>query len=348
MPKVVMNIRYVGMKNIISVSDHEKNRTPDGSSAIDPARSHLNRVLLGPKTQAEALKKLWADGVKKPATQSETPYIQLVLGASPEYFRDESQGAGEWNNAKTKEWVKRTRDWLRDEYGPDCVHISMHLDEDTPHIHALIVPTYEKKPRKPGRQKRGETLDDFQTRKRAAENALPIRSVGRSSNEKWRKNYARHDARKSYHRAVELLGIEYGQDFLAQQQPSPTHKQTGTWVKEQSAKLLEKERFLNEAENVLKKREEALKKERRKAQKVLSGLVAAYEKFRDIIPQVRKILQWEAAPEHEKTQAKEKRREIVAINPMLRRIIKEQSVEVASLGRLTIEQPREEPNGPSF
>ena len=56
MPSVVMNIRYVGMSKINAVSDHEKHRTPDGASAIDPARSHLNRVLHGPATQADALK----------------------------------------------------------------------------------------------------------------------------------------------------------------------------------------------------------------------------------------------------------------------------------------------------
>lgn len=239
MPKVVMNIRYVGTTKIHSVSDHEKNRTPDGASAIDPARSRLNKVLLGPATQADALKELWEGGVKPPATQSETPYIQMVLSASPEYFRDPGQTAGQWNHDRLKDWVKRTSSWLRKEYGRDCVHISMHLDEDTPHIHALIVPTYDKRPRKPGRQKRGETLEQFEARKREAENAATVRAVGRSSNEKWRKNYARRDARKSYHQAVDSLGIEYGEDFLAAGEPSPVHKPTGTWVKEKAAEVVQ-------------------------------------------------------------------------------------------------------------
>lgn len=235
MPSVVMNIRYVGISKINAVSDHEKNRTPDGASAIDPARSHLNRVLHGPATQADALKKLWAAGVKEPAAQAETPYVQMVLGASPEYFRDPSQGPGQWNSAKLKDWAKATRDWLRAEYGRDCVHISIHLDEDTPHIHALVVPTYDKRPRKPGRQKRNETPEQFEARKREAENAATVRAVGRSSNEKWRKNFARRDARKSYAAAVESLGIDYGRDFIAEGMKGPQHKTTGAWVKEQAA-----------------------------------------------------------------------------------------------------------------
>lgn len=235
MPSVVMNIRYVGMSKINAVSDHEKNRTPDGPSAIDPARSHLNRVLHGPATQADALKKLWADGVKEPAAQAETPYVQMVLGASPEYFRDPSQGPGQWDHARMKEWARSTRDWLRAEYGRDCVHISIHLDEDTPHIHALVVPTYDKKPRKPGRRKRGETEEEFEARKRRAEDADAVRAVGRSSNEKWKRNFARRDARKSYAAAVAGLGIDYGRDYIAEGEAGPKHKTTGAWVKEQAA-----------------------------------------------------------------------------------------------------------------
>ena len=246
MPKVVMNIRYVGMTKINSVSDHEKNRTPDGPSAIDPSRSHLNKVLLGPRTQADALKALWQTGVQKPAKQAETPYVQMVLSASPEYFRDPDHAAGQWSNDRTRDWMKKTAQWLKSEYGNDCVHISMHLDEDTPHIHALIVPTYEKKPRKPGRQKRGESLDDFETRKREAENAAPVRTVGRSSNEKWKKNFARHDARKSYHQAVEPLGIEYGEDFIGEARPSPAHKPTGTWVKEKAAQIVKDQKRIDQ------------------------------------------------------------------------------------------------------
>jgi len=237
MPSVVMNIRYVGQSAIKAQSHHEKHRTPDGASAIDPERSRLNKVLRGPATQSEALERLWSRGVKPPATQSETPYVQMVLSASPEFFRDPGQGPGQWNDRRMKEWAKKTFEWLRDEYGADLVHASIHLDEDTPHIHALIVPTYQKKPRKPGRQKRGETLEEFEARKAQAENAETVRTVGRSSNETWRKSFARRDARRSYHKAVEGMGIEYGQDFLAEGMPSPDHKTTGTWVKEQAAKV---------------------------------------------------------------------------------------------------------------
>lgn len=236
-PDIVMNTRYAGPSQIRSVSVHQKKRTPDGSSAIDPARSRLNEVLEGPATQSEALDRLWAAGVKPPTAQAEKPYVQLVLSASPSFFRTDGRGAGQWDESRLKAWKAATMAWLREEYGEDLAHAALHLDEDTPHIHALVVPTYEKRPRTPGKPKRGETAEEFEARKREALEAPTVRTVGRSSNDKWRRPYARRDARRSYHAAVEGLGLGYGRDFLAEGEPSPKHKTTGQWVREQAAEV---------------------------------------------------------------------------------------------------------------
>lgn len=236
-PDIVMNIRYAGASEVRAVSVHETKRTPDGASAIDPSRSELNQVLEGPATQTEALAAMWAQGVKPPAAQAERPYVQMVLSASPEYFRGPGQGPGQWDESRLKAWKAATLGWLRDEYGDDLAHASLHLDEDTPHIHALVVPTYEKRPRKPGKPKRGETAEEFEARKREALNAPTVRAVGRSSCEKWARNYARRYARKSYHAAVERLGLGYGRDFVDEGKPGPEHKTTGEWVREQAAEV---------------------------------------------------------------------------------------------------------------
>ncbi|WP_168172823.1 plasmid recombination protein [Thioclava sp. L04-15] len=261
-----MTIRYAGASEVRSVSIHEEKREPDGASAIDPDRSHLNRLLWSdsmpepqpsgmfpnatiadnrPRTQQEALESLWASGVQRPAKQAEAPYVQMVLSASPEYFRDPDQGPGEWNKEKLDRWVKKTMKWLRDEYGPDLAHVSLHLDEDTPHMHILIVPTYQKRPRKPGRRKRGETPEEFEARKQAVENAPTVRVAGRASNEYWKRAWARREARLSYHQAVADLGLGYGRDFVGEGEPSPEHVKTGTWVREKSRELEDTERELD-------------------------------------------------------------------------------------------------------
>lgn len=234
-PDIVMTTRYVGMLEIQTLTQHETCRTPYGSSAIDPSRSELNMVLVGPETQKEAIDTLFdAEGVQRPAKQSETPFVQMVLSASPEYFRTIDQGAGEWHAGKLQQWRKATMNWLRKEYGDDLVHVSMHLDEDTPHMHILIVPTYSKKPRRPGRKKRGETDEEFEARKKLALDAPAIRVAGRSSNAYWKKAWCRRIARQSYHAAVEHLGLGYGKDFIGEDEPSPKRKETGTWVREQA------------------------------------------------------------------------------------------------------------------
>lgn len=271
-PDIVMTIRYAGASEIRSVTDHEINRTTDGSSAIDPARSHLNEILHGPKTQQEAVQKMWADGVRPPAKQAEDPYVQIVLSASPEYFREEGQGPGEWSQDKLDAWKAETIAWLKAEYGDDLAHVSMHLDEDTPHMHVLVIPTYARKARKPSRRKKsGETEAEFAERLTAWE-ADPgsTRTAGRSSSPYWSRMWCRLEARKSYHRALEKLGLGYGKDFVGVDEPSPEHKTTRQWVREQAALLAEREADLD-------KRQDEIEAMSARADVVMTGALALVE-----------------------------------------------------------------------
>ena len=233
-PSVVMNIRYVTMNEIEAVSRHQHDRRSDKTSAIWPERSHLNRVLAGDGTQKTSLNKIIEEGVKPPSKRAREPYIQMVLGASPEYFRDPDQGPGEWNSERLEKWVDATMSWLRSEYGQDLTHADLHLDETTPHMHVLITPTYERKRRRPGKMKKGETAEEFEARKLAAENEPTIRTISRSTNEFWRQPWARRTSRQNYHSAIEHLGIGYGRDFIAEGAPSPEYKTTGRHLLEQS------------------------------------------------------------------------------------------------------------------
>lgn len=236
-PDLVMNIRYVGTPEIAHVSRHELHRTPDGTSAIDPARSHLNRVLVGPRTQGEAIAGMIASGVRPPTAQAESPFVQLVLSASPAFFRSEGQEPGEWDECRMRDWTARSLRWLRREHGRDLAHVALHLDEDTPHLHVLIVPTYERAARRPGRMKRGETPEGFEARKAAAAAAPTVRTIGRASSEKWGDGWSKLTARKSYHAAVEPLGLGYGRDFVGAGDPSPVPTPTGAWVRQEAARV---------------------------------------------------------------------------------------------------------------
>lgn len=241
-PDIVMQTRYAGVSEIRAVSDHEAHRHPDGSSAIDPLRSHLNKILLGPATQQEALDSMWEKGVRKPTQQAERPYVQTVLSASPDFFCvHDDEGAISWDQDKIDLWVKETMKWLKAEYGDDLAHVSLHMDETTPHLHVLIVPTYEKKPRKPAQKLKAkvpETDSDYAIRLKEWEDGGPTtRTAGRASSPYWSKPWARKDARASYHGAMEHLGLGYGKDFVGEGENSPENKKTGAWVREEVKRL---------------------------------------------------------------------------------------------------------------
>ena len=236
MAKLVFNIRSASLTDIRAMDRHEVQRTRNGTSAIDPARTHLNETLHGSDAgPLAALHDLYDQGVRKPAKQAETPFVQVVIGASPEYFRpDDPTARGSWDTARMQAWRDRSLAWLRAEFGDDLAHVSVHLDEDTPHMHALIVPTYERKARVPGRRKRGETDDQFEERRRIAREGPGVRTVGRASHETLsaRDSYVR--LRESLSAAVEDLGIQYGED---RRPDAPPGLSTREWVAQETARL---------------------------------------------------------------------------------------------------------------
>lgn len=62
--------------------------------------------------------------------------IEHMLTASPEFF--EQKGV-------LNDWYKASRRWLEERYGREnVVSLTVHLDEKTPHIHAMIVPLEKK------------------------------------------------------------------------------------------------------------------------------------------------------------------------------------------------------------
>lgn len=247
-PDIVMTIRYADMRQVRAVSNHEAYREPDGSSAIDPERSHLNKILHGPATQTEAIEAMKRDGVKPPAKQAEEPFVQMVLSASASYFRGADGEPGTWDAAKLEKWKEETMRWLKNEYGDDLAHVSLHLDEDTPHMHVLVVPTYSKKSRKPGKKRKNETDEEFEERKRAVvANGNTVRTMSRSSNEKWKRMWVRREARVSYFKSMRPLGLGYGKDHVGSGEASPERKETGRWVREQ-AKAVKAERAALDAE----------------------------------------------------------------------------------------------------
>lgn len=76
----------------------------------------------------------------------------------------------------------------------------------------VVAPTYQKTARKPDIQRKTETREAFESRKRAVLLKPTIRTVGCASHPELSKQNSFYNLRVRMWRAVEHLGIEYGDD----------------------------------------------------------------------------------------------------------------------------------------
>ena len=66
---------------------------------------------------------------------------EIICTASPEFFRpSEPRFFGRYDDETVLEWCNATLDYLTRSYGLKIVSVVLHLDEATPHIHAVIIP----------------------------------------------------------------------------------------------------------------------------------------------------------------------------------------------------------------
>ncbi|MBE8233333.1 MAG: hypothetical protein HAW67_06310 [Endozoicomonadaceae bacterium] len=102
---------------------HLNQRTFGSANLISDVKSRLENA---------SISKIRKDGVIM---------IEHMITASPEYFEG-------WKNDQKKlnNWYLKTKNWLHETYGSkNVVNITVHLDEKTPHLHAMVVPIELKK-----------------------------------------------------------------------------------------------------------------------------------------------------------------------------------------------------------
>lgn len=212
-PKTVMNVQRQSVQSLRAQAWHEQRAAGDVSHC-DPERAHLNkRGAYGNHTldPDKAATEFIRDKRLRVDPRNEKPITSFVLSASPEFFKGD--GPGGFDEAKVKAWSAASHKWLASEFGEGVVHVSLHLDEQTPHIHAKVVPVVE----------------------RTTKRGMVIRQVSHHQHPAFRgrKSYARVLDR--YAAAVAHLGIERGE-------PPPegakgTHKTTRQWLADQARAL---------------------------------------------------------------------------------------------------------------
>ena len=121
----------------------------------DPTRTHLNRELIqfpdGIRNRTAAIQhRLDTAGLRRKIGKNQVQAIRIVLtGTHADMERIEQTG-------RLDEWCQDKLDWLRKTYGADnVVSAVLHMDEETPHIHATIVPIVQTERKK---QKKEQTV----------------------------------------------------------------------------------------------------------------------------------------------------------------------------------------------
>lgn len=127
-----------GAGSINGKSDHNYRHAQVPNA--DTTRQYLNQEYVNTHTQlAPAIEERLHDAGITKMRQDAVKGMEFILTASPERFqRDQSgQATGDYRNG---EWVRANLAFMQRQYGPNLVAFTLHQDEKTPHIHALVVP----------------------------------------------------------------------------------------------------------------------------------------------------------------------------------------------------------------
>lgn len=213
-PKTIVDLERMTRSDITALYNHCM-RMMGKDDHIIKEQTKDNKWLIGDDTN---FLNVVDDYIEKTGAKIDSrnvkPVTGLVLQASPEYYRpeyhrDDPDGFGRYDQKKTDAWVEANVKWLKETFGSDCVAAHLHVDERTVHIHAVIVPTFEKAPTMPKNKRKNETQANFDRRIESAKKKKGKKVVSHH------KHYLFGAGRKSYEKvvdsyasAVEHLGIE--------------------------------------------------------------------------------------------------------------------------------------------
>lgn len=212
---------------------------------IDPTRTHLNRELIrfpdGVCNRTAAIRhRLDTAGLKRKIGKNQVQAIRIVLSGTHEDMERME------NERRLGEWCDDSVAWLRETYGADnLVSAVLHMDEETPHIHATVVPIVQGERRK---QKKEEKAKRRYRTKATAPRLCADEVMSRANLIRYQDTYAEHMAKYGLKRGVRgstakhLSTHEYYRNLITQ----------GEDIQENIANLLAREaearRIIEEAE----------------------------------------------------------------------------------------------------
>ncbi len=80
-----------------------------------------------------------AEAVTRKVRDDQVRAMEVVLTASPEWFKRDQDGQAE--DVREGKWVESNLNFLKEKFGEkNVVSFTLHQDETTPHIHAVVIP----------------------------------------------------------------------------------------------------------------------------------------------------------------------------------------------------------------
>lgn len=203
----VGKIKKAGASTLGSVGSH-LHRTRDTPNA-DPARSGANRVLIGGAGGSldEAVAGVMGRARIDPARlrKDATVANDIVLSVSPEWFRpDDPERHGYFDPARLAQFEAATTAFLRDTFGARVAQAVLHVDEATPHVHAVVVPILKGQE---GYRLSGKDMfgpDALSALQQAWEDALQPLGVG----QRLKGSRARHTTLKEFYGSLDAFKTE--------------------------------------------------------------------------------------------------------------------------------------------
>lgn len=124
----ILRLGKLRTRSAVAGAGAHNHRTRPQANA-DPERTPFNREFVASPLSLLERVNSRLDGLK--FRKDAVVASELVLSASPDFFTDPDTLTA---------WTRANLDWLRKTHGPNLVSCVLHLDESTPHLHAVIVP----------------------------------------------------------------------------------------------------------------------------------------------------------------------------------------------------------------
>lgn len=137
--------RIAKLKNSGAISASEQHTLRQRETPNADLTKHNERFIGNPPRtttlEQEVFHRIGEQKIRKDAVLC----VEILMTASPEYFRPQDQGkTGKWDSQQLEVWKQAHHQWLNQTFGDKIVRAELHLDEATPHIHAYLVPLDQK------------------------------------------------------------------------------------------------------------------------------------------------------------------------------------------------------------